>query len=250
MIDIHSHIIPGIDDGAQTLEDSLAMGRSAIDNGIYKIIATPHHKNGVYENYKDDIVAQVEVLNHHFNEHGIELEVLPGQENRIHGDFLEGVSKGEILTVNDNNKYFLIEFPSGHIPSYASQLFFNIQLAGYIPVIVHPERNKRIIEQPDLLFDFVEKGAYAQLTTGSICGSFGKKIMKFSEQLIEANLVHLLASDAHNISSRGFNFYEAIMKVENQFGKDKSEEFLQNSSHLISGEMLSTDMPMKIKKEK
>ncbi|ELK47519.1 CpsB/CapC family capsule biosynthesis tyrosine phosphatase [Halobacillus sp. BAB-2008] len=246
MIDIHSHILPGVDDGAQTIEESLLMGKAAVEDGIHTIVATPHHKNGSYENYKNDITIQVAELKRQFDSHGIDLEILPGQENRIHGEFIDGINNDEILALN-HTRYVFVEFPSSQVPRYASQMLFDIQVEGFVPVIVHPERNKRILEDPDLLYNFVEKGAFAQVTAASLCGFFGKKIKKFSHQLIDANLVQLVANDAHNTKNRGFCLRQAYQEISKEHGSIVTNEFLNNAEYIISNEFLAAAPPERVK---
>lgn len=250
MIDIHSHILPGVDDGAQSIEESILMAEAAVKDGITHIVATPHHNNGAYHNYKNDILIQVTELNRTFKERGIELQVLPGQETRIFGEMVEAMDMDEILPINEGSKYVFVEFPSGSVPRYAKQLFFDIQVAGYFPVIVHPERNKAIMETPDLLYSFVKNGAFTQVTAGSVCGKLGKKIKKFSEQLIEANLAHLIASDAHNTETRGFCMTEAYNEIRKEFGLDMVYVLSENAEDLIEGKTLLSDPPAHVKKKK
>lgn len=250
MIDIHSHILPGVDDGAQTIEESIQMAEAAVKDGITHIVATPHHNNGAYNNYKNNIKIQVAELNRKFKEKGIDLQVLPGQETRVFGEMIEGLSANEILPINDDTNYVFVEFPSSSVPRYASQLFFDMQVAGYQPVIVHPERNKAIIENPDLLYSFVKRGAFAQLTAASVCGKFGKKIKKYSEQLIEANLAHLIASDAHNTTSRGFCMSEAYSEVRKNYGLDMVYMLSENAEDVIAGRVLQAEPPHHVKKKK
>src|SRR5690606_11089675 len=156
--DIHSHILPGGDDGAQTEEDSLDMAKAAVEEGITKIVASPHHKNRTYDNYKDDITTHVSVLNDLFQSNNIPLEVIAGQEVRIYGEIVEDVEKGEIQPVNDS-KYLLIEFPSDSVPHYTEQLFYDLQIAGIKPVIVHPERNRELLENHRRMYELVRNGA-------------------------------------------------------------------------------------------
>ncbi|WP_281974569.1 tyrosine-protein phosphatase [Halobacillus litoralis] len=251
MIDIHSHILPGIDDGAETIEDSIEMARAAVDDGIHTIIATPHHQNGRYINESKEILPLVEDLNTHLENHNIPLSVLPGQESRIHGEMIEGLKENEVLPLNDKkNGYVFVEFPSNHVPRYAKQMLFDIQVAGYQPIIVHPERNTQIIQDPDLLLEMVERGTFTQVTAASVTGRFGKKIKKFTHQLIDSNLTHLIASDAHNTTSRGFCMSEAFDEVEKEFGPEIVDLFLENSEAVISGEALISDQPQPVKKKK
>lgn len=249
MIDIHSHILPGVDDGAQSIEDSIAMAKQAVDEGITKIIATPHHQNGKYINRKQDVEDRVIELNLVLQNENISLEVLPGQETRIYGELLEGYENEEILTLN-HTKYMFVELPSGHVPRYTEKLLFDVQLKGLTPVIVHPERNAEIIENPDKLLNLVEKGALTQVTAASITGHFGKKIRKFSLELIEANLTHFVASDAHNTSNRNFRMRESISVVEKEFGNQAVYFFQENAELLIQGQPVYKQEPSKIKRKK
>ena len=145
MIDIHSHILPGIDDGARSLEDALAMARIAIAEGITHIAATPHYKNGKFDSKKQTILEAVATLQNEYDARGIDLTVFPGQEVRIHGEIMEGIEKEEVLFADESNRYLLIEFPTMSIPHYAESLFFQLQQKGIVPIIVHPERNREII---------------------------------------------------------------------------------------------------------
>ncbi|MBH0230739.1 tyrosine-protein phosphatase [Halobacillus yeomjeoni] len=250
MIDIHSHILPGVDDGAQTIEESIQMAEAAVADGIDTIIATPHHKNGVYNNFKHDIILQVGELNRQLKDKNIPLTVLPGQETRVYGEFIEGLERNEVLTLNEDTNYVFVEFPSASVPRYVSQLLFDIQLAGYQPVIVHPERNKQIMENPDVLYSLVKKGAFTQVTAGSVCGHFGKKIKKFSHQLLEHNLAHLVASDAHNTSKRGFCMTEAYSHIRRTFGLDMVYLLSENAEDVVAGRVLAAEPPEHIQQKK
>lgn len=250
MIDIHSHILPGIDDGARSLEDALAMARIAIAEGITHIAATPHYKNGKFENKKHVILDAVANLQNEFDARGIDLTVFPGQEVRLHGEIISSIEQDEVLFADESNRYLLIEFPTMSIPHYAESLFFQLQQQGIIPIIVHPERNRKIIENPNRLLGFVEKGALAQLTASSYVGVFGKEIQKLSNQLIAANLVHVLASDAHNTRGRSFHMKEAFEKLAREFGDEKASYFQDNAKHIINGDTLLLDSPTEVRKRK
>lgn len=249
MIDIHCHILAGIDDGAQTDNDSLAMAKLAVQEGITTIVATPHHKNGRYLNPKQDVLVKVAELNKRLLEEEIDLKILPGQETAISGELLEDYENGHVLTLNETN-YVFVELPSDHVPRYTEKMLFDLQLKGLIPVIVHPERNREIHERPELLYKLVEKGALAQLTAGSVCGRFGKKIKRFSEQLIEANLVHFIASDAHNITSRGFHLQQAYDVVEKLYGMDMVYLYRENAELLVEGMNVFKEVPQRVKRKR
>lgn len=249
MIDIHSHVLPGIDDGAQTDNDSIEMAKQAVSEGIHTIIATPHNRNGQYDNDKESILADVKRLNSLFIEENISLVVLPGQENRINGDMTRELERDELMPLNDT-KYIFVEFPSGSVPRYAKQMIFDIQVLGYIPIIVHPERNRELIEDHDLMYEFIEKGALSQVTAASLVGKFGKRVKQFSRQLVEANLTHFIASDAHNITTRRFCMQEAYEEIKNSYGEEIEYLFKENAEFLIENESILKEQPLKIQKKK
>ena len=248
MIDIHCHILPGIDDGAKNVEDSLTMAREAVKEGIHTIIATPH-LNSQYDNRKPAILEKVDLLNRNLQEANIHMKILPGQEPRIFGEILADLETGDIQTLNDS-QYVFIEFPSSHVPRYTEKLLFDVQVKGLTPIIVHPERNAELIERPETLYKLVEKGALTQVTASSLCGYFGKKIKNYSMQLIESNQTHFIASDAHNVVNRTFKMDEAFSLIDSKFGTDYVYLFKENAELLIDKKNIIKEMPMEIKKKR
>ncbi|MCM3569385.1 tyrosine-protein phosphatase [Neobacillus mesonae] len=248
MIDIHCHILPGIDDGAQSMEDSITMAKQAAKEGIDIIIATPH-LNHQYNNRKQSILEKVDALNLVLEKEGVGVKIFPGQEPRIYGEIIEDYEKDEIQTLNCS-RYVFIEFPSNHVPRYSEKLLFDIQVKGLTPVIVHPERNSELMEHPDVLYNLIEKGALTQVTASSLCGYFGKKIQTFSEQLIEANLTHFIASDAHNVVNRAFKMVEAMDLIESEYGMDYVYMFKENAELLVKNKNIMKEIPERIKKKK
>jgi len=250
MIDIHCHLLYGIDDGPRSLEDSLAMAELAVAEGITHMLVTPHHKNGKFENVKSDIISLTAELQNVLDERSIALTLFSGQEIRINGELLSDIKNDEILFVDEDNQYILIEFPTMSIPHYAESLFFQLQQKGIIPIIVHPERNQQIIDNPNVLLSYIEKGALAQLTASSYVGVFGKDIAELSSKLIKSNLVHVLASDAHNTTGRSFHMEEAFKKMGKEFGNEKVNAFQQNAKDLVNGDIIRTEGPMEIYEKK
>ena len=236
MIDLHCHILPGIDDGAKNLEASIRMAESAVENGITHILCTPHHNNGRFTNPKGQVMIAVEELQAELDKRNIDLTLFEGQEVRLTADLILDLENDDILFVDVTNRYLLVEFPSSGIPLFAEQLFFELLSKDIIPVIVHPERNAGFLEDPNLLIPFIEMGALTQLTAPSYVGKFGKKIQKMASQMIKHNLVHMVATDAHNVERRGFCLKEAYEKMEKEFGKAKVEEFKQIAKDLVNGD--------------
>lgn len=250
MIDIHCHILYGVDDGPETQQESLQLAREAVKEGIHTIIATPHHKNGEYKNNREEILEKTAKLNEVLQREKLPLVILPGQETRIHGDFLQAYENGELLTLNDQRKYIFVELPSGHVPRYTEQLLFEIELKGLVPVIVHPERNRGFMERPDLLYSLVKRGALTQVTAASVAGYFGSKIKKFTGQLIDANLTHFVSSDAHNTINRTFKMKEAYEAIQQKYGTDTMETFKENARLVVDGKNVYKDAPQRVKKKR
>ena len=249
MIDLHCHLLPGIDDGASDQADSLAMLQAAFDEGIRTIVATAHYNNK-YNNEKLCILNKVQELQLLANAKQMDIEIVPGQEVLVYGKLIEDYQAGKLLTIGNGSRYMLVEFSSGHVPHYAGQLLYNMELQGLKPVIVHPERNAGIMENPDRLYKLVEKGALTQITASSIIGRFGKKVQRFTYELIEAHLVHVIASDAHDIASRGFGMRRAFREIKARYGSDCVKYFQENAQSIINNQIIYPEQPEHVIKKK
>lgn len=250
MIDLHCHILPALDDGAETLEESLKMANMAVNEGITHILATPHHMNRNWINEKEKVITLVNEFQEELDKRKIPLTIFPGQEIRIYGEIQKDIEENKILFIDEFQQYLLIEFPTQSIPTYTERLFYELEAKGITPIIVHPERNREIQEHPNRLKTFVDKGALAQLTAASYTGGFGKKIQKISKQFVEANLVHFLASDAHNITSRAYHMKDAYKQLEQDYGNELVENYKKRAKDLINGEIVISPTPSLIKKKR
>lgn len=232
MIDLHSHILPGIDDGAANESVSLVMANQAVDHGITILAATPHYQRGVsWETIKE----QVAQLNRTLQENQINLSVIPGAELFVDPDLIN-LSKEDIPTFNDNGKYCLLEFPMLDMPNYVEQVLFSLKVKGITPVIAHPERYKIVVKDPNTITNWIETGCLIQMNAGSITGMFGEKIQKTSEIMLKHQMVHLIASDAHSPNRRGLILdqgYEGAAKV---IGKESAMKLVKtNPSIIVAG---------------
>lgn len=246
MIDLHCHILPNIDDGADSIETSLAMAKEAVRQGITHILCTPHHNNGRYENPKATVVQAVALLQKELDKQQVDLTLFEGQEVRITGDLLQEVNDDRILFTDLTNTYVLIEFPTMDIPAYTEQLFFELRAQERVPVIVHPERNAKFREDPNRLLSYLEMGCLAQLTAPSLVGTFGKSIQKTAQVMVDHNLVQMVASDAHGVNKRRFHLKEAYELV----GNEKAELMQQVAKDVINGDEVAYPSPEKVKKKK
>ncbi|WP_079528188.1 tyrosine-protein phosphatase [Halobacillus hunanensis] len=247
MIDIHTHILPGVDEGPSTMEHSIKMAEKAVKDGIETVVAAPHYNNGGHVNDKNTILIQVRELNRELEERDIPLTVLPGQETRAYADLVEALRNDEILTVNEGD-YVLIDLPHDHVPGYLNTLLFNMQVEGYQPIIVHSERNEQIIEQPNLLYSLVKNGAFVQITAGSLLGKHGSKVKKLSHQLIDANLVHLVASGAQK--PQELNLKDGYREIKKHYDQSMVYYFSENAQYVVEGQALATAPPQRVKKKK
>ncbi|MEH6944417.1 tyrosine-protein phosphatase [Bacillus sp. JJ722] len=249
LIDIHCHILPGFDDGANSLIECMSMVNSALEIGINHLYATPHHMNGQYLNSKKEIIASVSVINKQLQQENIPLTIHVGQEVRIHQHLMSSLEMDLVMTLGNKGKYLLLELPSGYVPIYTKEIICDLLTKGITPVIAHPERNRELIENHDLLFRLVQDGALFQLTSGSILGLFGKKIKSISKKMIEHNLAHFIASDAHNVSSRSFTNQAAFDEITKTYGADRTLYFKENALMVLQNQNITIEKPTQIKKK-
>lgn len=225
------------------------MAKKAVEAGITHLFATPHHLNEKYENVKIDIIDRVVGLNESLQQNNIPLTIHLGQEVRIHRDIFTSLEKEEILTLDDNGTYLLLELPSERVPTYTQEVVYELLLKGITPIIVHPERNKEIITDHKLLFELVQEGALTQITSGSIIGNFGKSIQSFSKKIIEHNLAHFIATDAHNIGSRGFTLQQAYETITKAYGIQRTFYFKENAEQLLKNQSPTVEKLVPFKKK-
>jgi len=252
MADLHCHLLPGIDDGSKNMTISLRLAREATKNGVTHALLTPHHMNGRYVNHKQDVIRRTKEFQEQLKNHNIPLMVFPGQEVRINGQLLTALDEDDILFADTGNRYLMLEFPDDDVSHYTNQMIFDLQQRGITPVIVHPERNTKIMAQPELLYQLLEKGCLSQITASSYVGTFGKKVENFSRQLIEAGQGYVFASDAHNLPNRKYEMRKAFHKLRREFGEDLTNELEENAKSIINGDFVLPHelQPIKSKKRR
>ncbi|PTE70613.1 capsular biosynthesis protein [Staphylococcus devriesei] len=242
MIDIHNHVLIDVDDGPKDEEEMLKLLKQGKDEGVTDIVVTPHHLSPAFDNEYSIVKEKLQQLLNLDKVKELGINLYPGQEIRISDQIIPQLEKGEAIGLN-RSKYLLIEFPSGGVPHYTNRLFFELQSKGYVPIIAHPERNKEISQNLDVLFDLVNEGALSQLTSASLLGKHGKKIQKLSFQMIENNLVHFIASDAHHETNRPF-FMNSLFKEKKLKGYEgKIKELINNAQVIIKNEEIKKKQP-------
>jgi protein-tyrosine phosphatase len=200
-VDIHCHLLPGIDDGAKDLDESLAMARVAVEDGTTTIVATPHQLGNFGHNRGDDIRRRVGEVQQTLDREQIPLKVLPGADVRIEPDMIAGLASGDVLTLGDHRSHVLLELPHElYLP--LEPLLAELARRNIVGILSHPERNMGILRQPNVLPPLVEAGCLLQVTAGSVCGTMGDVCQEFSEWLLAEGMVHFIATDAHGQRSR------------------------------------------------
>ncbi len=201
MIDLHCHILPGIDDGAPDLEASLAMARTACSDGIEVVACTPHAYPGLYDNDAARIRKAVKQLQQALDEVDVPLMLTHGADIHLMPDVLHGLREGRLPTLADS-RYLLVE-PSHHVPTpHFEDQVWNILASGFVPIITHPERLAWIDRHYEVFVRLAQRGVWMQITAGSLTGAFGRRARRWAERMLDDGIVHLLASDGHGVERR------------------------------------------------
>lgn len=232
MIDLHCHILAGIDDGPPALQQSIAMARIAAADGISKIAATPHIKNTLHS--PDLIRKGAARLNAALAKLRIPVEIVPGAEVYAPIDplLLDG------YTIN-KSRYILIEFPYTHLPKNAGSLLFKLAARGFRPIICHPERNPSVIRDPDLLLKLMDSNIRVQITAGSLSGSFGLREMECACYLLERGAVSFIATDAHSAKQRPPILSKGVKIAARIIGREKAMTLVtSNPAAVLAGKAL------------
>ena len=201
MIDLHSHLLPGIDDGARDLAMSLDMARAFVADGVEVVACTPHILPGVFHNTGPRILDFIADLQQSLDQHGIPLKLVAGADNHVVATFVADLASGHLLTLA-GSRYVLVEPPHHIMPPRLESLFFDICVAGYVPILTHPERLSWVPNNYAVIERLVRSGTWMQITAGSLSGEFGRGAKYLAERMLDEGLVHILATDAHDTVKR------------------------------------------------
>ncbi|MEQ1694728.1 MAG: CpsB/CapC family capsule biosynthesis tyrosine phosphatase [Hyphomicrobiaceae bacterium] len=201
MIDLHSHILPGIDDGAADVSVSLAMARMFVADGVTHLACTPHILPGLYLNTGPQIRAAVHNLQAELDQAGIPLRLITGADVHMVPDLVAGLRSGRLLSLGDT-RYVLVEPPHHVPPQKFEEFFFNILVSGYVPILTHPERLTWVGSHYAAIERMARSGVWMQITAGSLTGSFGRNAQKLAERMLKDGCVHIIATDAHDTVRR------------------------------------------------
>ena len=235
MVDLHCHILPGLDDGPSSMDESLAMAEMAVADGITRVVATPHAS----ERYLFEFATVCQLRNKLQARIGGRLKIATGCDFHLNPENLNALRKDASQYCINQHDYLLLEFNEVSIPPAMDQALHEIQLSGVRPIITHPERNAILRAHPERLRNWVRRGCFGQVTGGSLTGVFGPVAQKNSLDWIREGLIHFVASDAHNTRGRPLRLQPAYDVIVDQFSPEKARAlFLENPLAAFDGHEL------------
>ena len=239
MVDIHSHILPQVDDGSHSLDESLDMCRRSADDGIEVVVATPHAHDHVHTTHDPAFLREkVDELNRELQGRP---RVVLGCELRFTHDVVNHLCNARSAPTINGGPYALIEFPHQVVPLGSERALFELMNHQVRPIIAHPERNLLLMAEPEKLYELVEMGALGQLDTGSVTGQFGKRVQQAARVMLEHGLIHFIASDCHNTRNRLPGMSEAVRAVAELIGEEYAEAYAaDNPLAVVEGRVIPT----------
>jgi len=239
IIDFHSHILPGIDDGAKTWTDFLEISQLAAAAGITHMVCTPHFIYKEVEFKPETYYRLLSEARYKLREQGLNISLISGSEVFYVPKLLFCLKEGLIITINNGNKYLMVEFARFDIPNNVGETITMLKNQGITPIIAHPERNLVFSNEPELLIKLIKRGALSQLNVGSIVGEYGDKIRKTAELFLKSGIIHLLGSDVHSPKNAFRNFNLGMETIERLVGVKMTIELKDiNPLKIIKGDML------------
>jgi protein-tyrosine phosphatase len=235
MIDIHCHILPDLDDGPATLEDALSMIEIARDDGITTMVATPHFLNGVFDVSVEAARERHELMVREVAERGIGVEILLGSEVHLDVDILHAVQNGGFIPLGDPGRALLLELPTTSMPTGTEEVIFEIQTAGYVVVLAHPERIDEFSGDVAKIERMRDRGVLTQVTARSITGGFGMRAKRVARKWLKRGLVDIIATDAHRPRGRPPILSEAVEWVTKKLGEEAAHDMVVRNPARVLG---------------
>lgn len=225
MIDLHCHLLPGIDDGPKKIAESIAMAKIAVKDGIKVIACTPHIYQGIYDNNAQSIQKAMDAFQKVLHKEGIDLELTYGADTHLHPRLISDIHSGTVPTLH-HSRYLLIEF-NHHIVSLFYEDYLKEMLKqGFVPIMTHPERLDYIDHFYPTVTRLIEAGAWAQITASSLTGRFGSKAKRFAMKFLVEGKIAILATDAHSVKHRPPILTEGLKVAEAILGKEEADRLV------------------------
>ena len=247
MIDFHSHILPNIDDGSKSVEETFELLKEARQAGFNSIISTSHYMENYYEVTASEREIWIKALSENLQKENIDLKLYLGNEIYISENMIELLKTGKATTINNTN-YLLFEFPLNAKPLNMYDIIYDLLEYKIIPVLAHPERYSFIQKEPEIIYDLIQKGVLMQANYGSILGLYGEKAQLIVRKFLENDMVHFLGSDVHKKNSIYTKIGQALSEIKLIIGEDKLKELTTiNPSLVIENERIDIDEPKEFK---
>lgn len=247
MIDFHSHILPNIDDGSKSVEETFELLQEAKKAGFEAIISTSHYMEGYYEAKVSTRKVWIEALSEGLAKKNIDLKLYLGSEIYITEDIIDLIKRNNASSIN-NSRYILFEFPLNTKPMNIYDVIYGMQEANYMPVLAHPERYLFVQKEPQLVYELIQKGVLIQSNYGSIIGKYGEKAKIIITKLLQNNMVHFLGSDVHRKDSIYLKIPEILDELKNIIDEEKIEEITSiNPKLVLENKNIEIDEPTPFK---
>jgi len=234
MIDLHSHILFGLDDGARSIEDSINIARKAVRDEIFQMVVTPHFFRGnfIHDNFRR-VEERREQLAQVLEEKKIPLDIFPGAEVHISHNLISKIRQNREYLVLNHSSYMLVEFPSDHIFAGVKNLFYELLSERITPIIAHPERNSVFVRHPQVLYDLVVMGSLVQSNAGSLTGIYGKGVQDAVRMFLNLKMVHFIGTDAHNITTVPPLLSEAFHRAAEIIGLEDAKALVEDNPKAV-----------------
>jgi len=226
LIDLHCHLLPGIDDGSPDMPTSIRMAKLALSDGISQIACTPHIFPGIYENTAKSIRNATERLRLALQDAGVPLQLHYASDTHMMPELISRLQQKTVPTFN-GGRYFLLEPPHRVAPPHFEEFVFKVVASGYMPIITHPERLHWVDDHYPVFKRMAENGVWMQITSGSVTGRFGKKAQYWAERMLDDGIVHILATDAHNLGRRAPLMMEAVEVSGRWVGREEAKRLVE-----------------------
>ncbi len=251
MIDLHCHILPNLDDGPTSLEESIEMCRLASADGIHTIVATPHFKPGIYNPLEHDLLRTLGSLQEEVRKRNLSIRLLCGADISITPELWIYLQEKRLLTINGTGRYFLAEFSHATIPQNWDWFLLQKRRFGIIPILTHPERNRWFLSHPEALYSFVLSGGLVQLTASSLLGQSSDDSRDFALRAIKYRHAHIIATDAHSVKDRPPRLAEAVDVAAKIVGKDSALDMVNTfPQKILLGTAFDVPNPVPIEYKK
>lgn len=247
MVDLHSHILYGVDDGAKDRAMAESMLGLAAKTGTRQIVATPHviekNQRPSWETIEKGVVELQQIA----DEGALDLQIYSGAELEMNWELLELFQSGSRAYCLNGTRYLLVELPALSIPAYADDFWYELEVGGIVPILAHPERNRLLMQEPERLLGWMKNGLLTQINGGSLRGQFGAQAKESAELLLRNHMVHFIGSDGHRTEGRDTDLSKARQRLMELIGKERMQAIaVENPQRVLADKELAMKVPDKI----